>query len=329
MTKSPSKKNMKFIIIFTSIEVLLVLSALAMAIMPKFAINNIYTKSAFCIMLCVVGIATILMKLLFNAGITNVLRHYYIKKTPCVDSNCLLDHKAKSRHILGSIFQGLIAVAFAITSIALAYLVFFDKIPKEKILLFTKIHCFAFAGSILGSCLIALITNLIAYKYCKDKLKHDVSEGEKNNFKNSIKNKTNTIINFANFFHLIANILLSPHFYACHLFVTREHFTANNIAHDDGIRNGKLEKGAEILNDEKNNVLATIDRIGRNDKKSTFAESIYRTNIGVFIVSGENDARQVFDTKTRETFDEKKTGIKFNMFGVEVCSLRFNKENKT
>ena len=131
-----------------------------------------------------------------------------------------------------------------------------------------------------------------------------------------------------NFFHSIANILLSPHFYACHLFVTRGHFTANNIAHDDGIRNGKLEKRAEILNNEKNNVLAAIDRIGRNDTKSTFTnqignESIYRTNIGVFIASGADDARQVFDTKTREAFDEKKTGIKFNMFGVEVFSLRF------
>ena len=53
-------------------------------------------------------------------------------------------------------------------------------------------------------------------------------------------------------------------------------------------------------------------------------ELICMTNTATFIVSGEGDARQVFDTKTRETFDQKKTGIKFNMFGVEVFSIRFN-----
>ena len=326
MTKSLSKKNVKFIVIFTSIEVLLASSALAIAIMPKFVVNNTYTKSAFCIMLCLIGIATILMKLLFNAGITNVLRHYYIKKTQCVDSDCLMNHKAKSRHIYGSIFQGLIAIAFATTSISLAYLIFFNKIPQEKILLFTKIYCFAFAGSILGSCIISFLVNFIVDKYCKSKLTRK-NDKEENEFKDSIKNKTNTVINFANFFHSIANILLSPHFYACHLFVTRDHFTANYIAYDDGIRGGKLTKGAEITTgDEKKNILAILDIIGKSCKELSFVgkqeyECVHITNTSAFIVSGNGDDRKVFAAEKKETFEEAKVGIKFNMFGVEVSKL--------
>ena len=164
MTKTLNKKNYLFIIAFTGTKIALVAGALALAIKPSL-ISNLYIKILFCLLLLGIGIALITMKRLHKADCFSIISHYSMRKTPCADSECLLDHKATKRAIFGSILQDLFGLTFAAASFILTYNVFFHKMPNEKLLFFTKIYCAIFAGSMLASAIIASVMNLIAYQY--------------------------------------------------------------------------------------------------------------------------------------------------------------------
>jgi hypothetical protein len=330
MTKTLNKKNYFFIFAFTTTKVLLVLGALAIAIKPKL-IENLYVKTIFCLLVLGIGIALIAMKRLHKADCFSVISHYYMRKTPCTDQDCLLSHKKNHKNIFLSIIQDLIGLTFAIASFLLVYNVFFHKIPNEKLLFFSRIYCSVFALSILASCAIALIVNLIGYHYCKYKLTHGSLE-DKTEFKESVLSKTNFFINFLNFFHSIANILLSMHFYACHLFVTRDHFTAHFIAPDNGVRNKKTQD--LLISDEKTdaiNVIKAANNICDECDCKNFLDRTnkyhVKTNLNEFHVTrSASDAQEIeniYAIRANEFVDSDKIGIKFNFIGVEIYSLRF------
>lgn len=327
MTKTLNKKNYFFITAFTSTKVLLVLGALAIAVKPDL-ILNFYIKTIFCLLVLGIGIALIAMKRLHKADCFSVISHYYMRKTNCFDQDCLLTHKKKNTSIFLSVCQDLIGFAFAISSFFLVYNIFFNKILNSKILFFSRIYCGVFSISILASALITVMVNFIGYKYCKYKLTHGTDE-EKNKFKKDILSKSNGFINFLNFFHSIANILLSIHFYACHLFVTRDHFKANFIALDNGIR-GKTDIEVPLNLKEAENAINTIGICSECNCKNLIDKTNkyhVETNLSLFHVfvmrENQEDIKYIREVKAREYLDDSKVGIKFNMFGVEMMSLRF------
>lgn len=347
MTRPLKRENIVFIMVFTSIQVLLTFLALLVAWKPEVILSH---RLIFCSVLFLYA----LMLLGKNNNVEFIIRHYYLKEEPCIDHECIMTHKKNHGKIFISLIQGTIPVAFGVLGMIICFSVFFNKLVAEQVnfygtsycglvvstsiffskisddmtMFFSRIYCGIIAFSILASILISAIVNFIGYRYCKHKLN---SKDEKfvEDFKESVRDGRNTVINILNFFHYISNFLLSVHCYSCHLFVTKDHLKANCIAYDHGIR---TKYSCEKLSEEENkkNIDDGIYKVGCNiecncqDAKDRNDKYHIWTNENVYHCENIEDSKSYVYKIEKNERREKGGSLVFNVIGVNFCYLRLD-----
>ena len=163
--------------------------AMAILIKPKLILSQ---KELFCLALMIFG--AMLTKINIICFITTIQNR----------------KKNESLNIKLSFFQVFLGLSFGISGIALASLIFFEKISDKNAMILSSIYCGIFAIGMIIAITCSSLSKIIGYNYAK-KLHN---EGE--SITDISQKKT---IRFCHLLDNIANILLSMYFYGCHLFV--------------------------------------------------------------------------------------------------------------
>ncbi len=309
MTKSLDKKNLSFLLPYIIIKVLLVSAALIFFIKPDIII---YHRALICSFLVMLALSLMAIKSIFNAGFSNIIRHYFVKKEECRDQECLLRHKKNKFILFGSILQCLLATSFAVSGLLLAAYILFKP---EKAMIYAQIYCGIFAFSIIAVLIFAPLINFIGYYYCKKQIEKHHDE-----FFKTVANNQDDFIRFLNVLHNILNVLLSVHFYACHLFATRKQFTANQIFYDRGDR---VEKSYTKLTPDEvasvtNDTMAHICKHKVDKNKLQTIDKITHENKEYYIFSYSDDEKRVFEKISNDDDKNDPKDIIFSIKRKEV-----------